>query len=248
MTRIGFALSVPVLLALASVIVPVHAFAQTFEGRVVDERDDRPVSAALIRLVDAGGTAGGVAIADTDGFYRLTAPGPGVYRLEAARLGFQNFETPLLEGSADGVYRIDLLLTAAPVELPGFTVETNRLSDEVADQSIRLMTGMSPASLRYAPIRASEIQRHIEMGRNLEGALRWSHASSLIVSYTTEGPCFSTRARGCLPVYLNGLQLNRDFMVDLPLDMVSTIVVLTPGETIAYSAGAILLYTEAWLR
>ena len=235
-------------LILASMVPAARVAAQTFEGRVVDERDERPVSGALVRLVDDEGVGRGVAIAGADGFYRLAVPAPGTYRLEAARLGFHNFETPLLEASTDGVYRIDLLLSAAPVELPGFTVETNRVSDDVADQSIRLMTGLSPASLRYAPIRASEIQRHIEMGRNLEGALRWSHASSLIVSYTTEGPCFSARARGCLPVYLNGLQLNRDFMVDLPLDMVSTIVVLTPGETIVYPAGAILLYTDAWLR
>ena len=59
--RIGFSLSVPTLLAVASVVLPVHTVAQTFEGRVIDERDDRPVSGALVRLVDAGGTAGGLA-------------------------------------------------------------------------------------------------------------------------------------------------------------------------------------------
>ena len=34
----------------------------------------------------------------------------------------------------------------------------------------------------------------------------------------------------------------------LPLDMVHTLVVLFPGESIAYLGGAILLYSEAWLR
>lgn len=246
MTRPGRIVGV---LVLASMVPGARLAAQTFEGRVVDERDERPVSGALVRLVDAEGAARGVSIANADGFYRLAAPAPGEYRLEAARLGFHNFETPLLQASTDGVYRIDLLLSAAPVELPGFTVETNRLSDEDVDQGIRLIIGLLPSSLRYRPMRFPEIQRHIEMGRGLEGALRWSDASSLIVSYTTEGPCFSLRARGCLPVYLNGLQLNRDFMGDVPLDMLSAIVVLTPGDgSIVYPSGAILLYTEAWLR
>ena len=40
-----------------------------------------------------------------------------------ARLGFRDVESPLLDASArDGLYPIDLLMVAAPVELPGFTV------------------------------------------------------------------------------------------------------------------------------
>ena len=224
--------------------------AQTFEGRVIDERDERPVATALVRLVEAGGEPRAVAIADSSGFYRLLATEPGVYRLEAARLGFEDFQTPLLEArAADGVYPIDLLLRPAPVEIAGLRVEADRLPAEGADRQIRLMLGVSVASLRHRPMRFEEIQDHAAKGRGLEDAMRWSQTAGLIVSYTTDGPCFSLRARGCLPVYLNGLRLNRDFMGDVPLDMIHTIVVVSPTDgVLGHPGGALLLYTEAWLR
>jgi len=150
---------------------------------------------------------------------------------------------------ADGVYPIDLVMTSAPVELPGFTVEADRLSDEQVDRGIRLLLGTSPRALRYRPIDFEEIQDHIAKGRNLEDVLRWSDTVGLIVRYTTDGPCYSLRGRGCLPVYLNGMHLNRDFMTDVPLDMIYTIVVVTPTDPVApYIGGAVMLYTEAWIR
>lgn len=237
---------------LASTILtglPTTALAQTFQGRVVEEVSDEPVGTALVRLVDAQGTPRAVTFADSSGAYRLEAPGPGTYRLEAARIGYRNFQSPLLETSAGGVYRVDLVLDASPVELPGFTVETNRLSNQQADREIRRIIGLAVPSLRFRPIRYPEIQRHVEAGRSLSDLLRWTNTVSLVVSYTADGPCFSLRARGCLPVYLNGLRLNRDFMTDLPLDMVHSIVVITSTDnSMVYPAGAVLLYTEAWLR
>lgn len=239
-----------VLAVVGALMAPVGGVAQTFEGRVMDDRTEAPVPGALVRLVDGSGQDRSVAIADSSGAYRIEAPGPGVYSLEAARIGFENFQTPPLEvASQEGRYRIDLLLRVAPVELPGFTVETNRLPDEVVDQAIRLMIGLSPSSLRYQPIRLEEIQRHAEQGHRLSDVLRWSGGAGLIVQYTTDGPCFSLRSRGCLSVYLNGLQLNRDFMGEIPLDLLSAIVVVTPTDgTMAYPGGAVLLYTDAWLR
>ena len=223
--------------------------AQTFQGRVLDDQDERAIPTALIRLVDRAGEQHAVSIADSSGAYRLVAPKPGVYRLEAARLGFENFETPLLEAAqAGGVYPVDLLLRRAPVGIPGLTVEAG-VSSERADRQLRLMLGVSLRSLRYEPIRFDEIQDHIGKGRDLEGLMRWSQTVGLIVHFTTDGPCFSLRARGCLPVYLNGLHLNRDFMADVPLDMLHTIVVVTPTDgSLVYPSGAVLLYTEAWLR
>jgi len=234
--------------ASALATVPLHA--QTLQGRVVDDRDERPVPTALVRLVDEEGDQRAVSIADSAGFYRLDAPEPGVYRVEAARLGFENFETPLLEVTApDGVYAVDLLMRAEPVDLPGFTVMTSRIPVEESDQQIRLMLGASLLSLRYAPIRLEEIEDHIARGHSLEDLMRWTNTAGMIVRYTTDGPCFSLRGRGCLPVYLNGLLLNRDFMGDVPLDMLYTIVVVTPTDpVIPYAGGAILLYTEAWVR
>ena len=238
------------LLAVVSAFTTAPLHAQTFQGRVVDDRDETPIPTALIRLVDEDGKQRAVSIADSAGFYRLDAPEPGVYRLEAARLGFENLETPLLEAlNADGTYAVDLLMRAQPVELPGFTVETNRVSYEETDRQLQLILGSNVRALRYAPIRLEEIQDHIAKGHNLEDLMRWSNKVGLVVRRTNRGPCFQLRGRGCLSVYLNGLPLDSDFLGVFPLDMLYTILVVTPTDpVITYAGGALLLYTEAWVR
>ena len=79
--------------------------------------------------------------------------------------------------------------------------------------------------------------------------IRWENNAGLIVSYDAEGPCFSVRARGCLPVYLNGMPLLKDLVEGAPLDMVHSVVIVTANDgSLVYPNGAVLLYTEAWLR
>ncbi len=240
---------VPVALCCALVALPGSVVAQTFEGRVLEQRGERPVSTALVRLLDDEGGEVALSIADSAGFYRVSAGAPGVYRLEAARLGFHRVESPLLEaGSEDGVYPIDLLMTAAPVELPGFTVLTNRVPDEVADRQIQLMTGLSPRSLRVEPIRYERLLDHAERGHDLEAMMRWTNEAGIVTRSTTDGPCFQVRGRSCLPVYLNGAAISLEIVSVIPLDMLHTAVILYPNESAVYNAGAILLYTEGWVR
>lgn len=241
---------VVIVVTMAAFLTPAPALAQTFQGRVVEEGTNVPVPTALVRLLDEEGDPLGISIADPDGAYRLEAPEPGVYRLEAERIGFETFRTPLLEaGAADGTYPIDLVMRADPYELPGFTVETNRVTDEEADREIRRMLGASVASLRFRPIGFEEIQDHVDKGHSLVDLMRWTNNAGLTVFGTSDGPCFSLRGRGCLPVYLNGLPLHRDFVEAAPLDMVYRIVIVTPTDPVMpYGGGAVLLYTEAWLR
>lgn len=224
------------------------AAAQTFAGRVLDSFDESPVATALVRLVDAEGEQQAVAIADSAGTYQVVAPGPGVYRLEAARIGYENFETPMLEvARTDGTYPIDLVLTPEPVELAGFTV---RVTNEEADREIRRMIGLTPRSLRYDPIRYDEIQEHAARSRSLVDVMRWRAHAGMVVTYRPEeGPCFDVRRGGCLPVYLNGMLILKDFVEAVPLDMVHSIVIVTPTDaSVIYPRGAVLLYSEAWLR
>lgn len=234
----------------AAAATPLAASAQTFQGRVLEQGTDQPVPTALVRLVDEEGERLAISIADSSGLYRVEAPEPGVYRLEAERLGFETFRTPLLEaGAAEGTYPIDLVMRADPYELPGFTVETNRVTEEDADREIRRMIGASVASLRFRPIDFEEIQDHVAKGHSLVDVMRWTNNPGLTVFRTSDGPCFSVRGRGCLPVYLNGLPLRRDFVEAAPLDMVYRIVIVTPTDPVMpYGGGAVLLYTEAWLR
>lgn len=241
--------ALPALVALhAASPAPLHA--QIFQGRVVEEGTDAAVPTALVTLLDDEGEELAVSIADSTGAYRVEADEPGVYRLQAERIGYGTVRTPLLEaGALDGTYPVDIVLRTDPYELPGFTVEMERVSDEEADREIQLMVGLHPASLRYPPIGYEEIQDHVERAHTLVDLMRWRNNAGLVVSRRDDGPCFSLRGRGCLPVYLNGLQLRGDFVEGVPLDMIYRIVILSPTDgTFAYGGGAVLLYTEAWLR
>ena len=51
-----------------------------------------------------------------------------------------------------------------------------------------------------------------------------------------------------MPVYLNSFRLPQGFTDALPLDMAHAILVLRPDESVLYPAGAVLVFTEAWLR
>jgi hypothetical protein len=223
--------------------------AQTFQGRVLDVRDERAISTAVVRVLDPDGETVAVTIADSTGFYRVVTPGPGVYRLEALRLGFHRVESPLLDAAvAGGTYPIDLLMTAAPVELPGFTVETDRISEEQFERGVRFMVGLNPISLRAQPIRSEALLNHAERGHDITDVVRWGNSPGIVTMETTDGPCFKARNRSCLPVYLNGQLLNLEIVDLYPVEMLEAVVLLYPNESIAYPGGAVLMYTEAWLR
>ena len=224
--------------------------AQTFEGRVLGVSGEGPVGTALVRLVDAEGEQRAISISAADGFYRLRAPEPGVYRIEAERIGYTTVESPLLEAlRADGVYPIDLEMAAAPVELLGLTVETARLSEERADHTVRMIIGLHPNSLRFRPVGYETLQDHLARAHTLTDVVRWEFAPAVLVRETRSGPCFEYRTNRCLPVYLNSMRLDEDYMPDLPLDMLYRVQVVTPTDgSVVYPGGAVLLYTEAWLR
>jgi hypothetical protein len=42
--------------------------------------------------------------------------------------------------------------------------------------------------------------------------------------------------------------MSPELITVIPLDMVHTVLVVLPKEAIQYPTGAVLLYTEAWLR
>jgi len=217
--------------------------AQAIQGRVLDDRDDRAIATALVRLVDASGEERAITAADSAGFYRIEAPEPGVYRLQAERLGYDPFETPLLETlSPDGTYPIDLLMRRSPIPIRGLEVTTDQV-----DMRLRSETGLNPRAYRWEPIRYDQLQDHVAQARDLTAVMRWE-SRGIVVRQTLQGPCFQVRGRTCLPVYLNGFLLNPEIVESVPLDMLHTIAVLAPSESMMYPAGAVLLYTDAWLR
>jgi len=228
-------------------MAPTSLGAQVFEGRVLGEGDGRPVATALVRLLTPELEPVALAVADELGYYRIEVPGPGRYHLAAERIGFDPVTSHLLEVTdPEGTYPIDIGMRAVPLPLSGFVVTAERFAE--IERGIALQIGVSPRSLRVPPLMRPDIEAHLDKAHNLTDVVRWSGLPSITVAQTKDGPCFQWRLRQCIEVYLNSFHINPEFVDTVPLDMVETIVFVMPTESIAYGSGAVLLYTEGWIR
>lgn len=81
----------PLFLALLfSITLATPAFAQTVQGRLVDDDTGAPVAEAQIAAVDAGGRTVRSALTDANGAFTLPLPRAGRYAIHASRLGYQS--------------------------------------------------------------------------------------------------------------------------------------------------------------
>ena len=218
---------------------------QDLEGRVLEAGSEQGVAGAVVRLVDTEGDVDVLTLSDSAGAYRLSTPGPGDYHLEVEAFGYAPLRSHLLAVGEGDSYAVDVELTPTPVPISGFEITADRLQE--LENSLRLMIGVHPRSLRYEPMLRPEIQDHIAQAHGLTDLVRWSNTASVVTRRTTDGPCFQWRNRHCLPVYLNGAVVAPEMIPVLPLEMLEMIVVMTPGDSIAYPGGAVLLYTSAWI-
>jgi hypothetical protein len=113
-------------LAVALAVWPSQIAAQVVRGRLVDHDTDRPIARATVLLRDRRG--GVVASIETrgDGEYRLRAPGPGSYTIEALRIGYRPGLQGPVELEATDDWDTEYRLQAVPVNLPSLGVTGQR--------------------------------------------------------------------------------------------------------------------------
>lgn len=75
---------------LAATAVPTAA--QSVHGRVLERGTDRPVASAIVELRDGRGVRAQARTFD-DGTFMLVVPGAGIYRIGAARMGYESLES-----------------------------------------------------------------------------------------------------------------------------------------------------------
>ncbi len=224
---------------------PSVGYAQTIQGRVVERGSEEGIPSTLVRLVSDAGEDHSITAADSSGFYELRAPQPGTFRIVAERIGFDDFETPLLSvENPDGVYPVDLLMDRSPVPIRGLEVTA-----EQVDQRLKSMTGIDPTSMRWRPLTRQDLIGHAERAHDLTSLMRWRSFAAIEVIVYDDGPCYLMRRyRLCLPVYLNGFRLSADLYDIVPLDMLQAAVVISPTESTIYPEGGVLLFTDGWIR
>ena len=106
-------------------ICPGSLVGQVLTGTVRDISDQRPVRASEIALVEAGVVVGR-ALSGEDGFFRLTAPYPGAFRLNVTSLGYNTLVVEALQLHPGQETTVEIQLSADPITLPGFTVLERR--------------------------------------------------------------------------------------------------------------------------
>lgn len=230
--------------SLAAVLAVTPVQAQVVQGRVVDAETGGPVAGATVRLIDASGEERSRTAADSVGRYRVSAPEPGRYTVRAEMLGYQTGETePLLLSDTVSVVDRQVELSPAPIPISGVEVTT-----DAVNRRLRQFFAIAPAQLRIRPVRSNTIQDYWQRGYDLEGLVIGQNIPNMEVIRSRSGPCFRFRRQGCLPVYLDGARLSGPATDQLPLEMLNTIVILLPSESVAYPAGAVHLFTHGFMR
>lgn len=243
----------PLVVALLVFALPGDVDSQTLRGRVLEERSETPVGNAIVRLLDREAETRALAATDSLGRYSIEAPSPGEFYISVEGFGYETTRSPLLAlVNPDGSFALDLTLNPSPLGLPGFEVSVERYA--TVDRRLRQMVGISMSALRVPLIRRPQIVDHLMKNHNLEDVVRWTAIPSLEIRQSENGPCFLVRPgatvkipESCVEVYLNGAQFSLRVIPALPLDMIETIVVVLPSESILYPNGAVLLYTASWI-
>ena len=99
--------------------------AQTVRGRVLDMETREPVMLAYVGLITQGESMAVAALADTDGFFEVTAPDPGPYFVYISRTGYETMMDGVFELGEDGVFDVQIGLKPLPIELEEVVVEAD---------------------------------------------------------------------------------------------------------------------------
>lgn len=116
-------LSAVMALILAS-ITPLAA--QTVRGQLVEEGSGKAIDAALVVLVDEGGTQLAGALTDPAGRFTLQAPAAGRYRLRAERIGYRAALSPPVVLSSGQTLDYRLQTPEEAISLEGVEVTSRR--------------------------------------------------------------------------------------------------------------------------
>jgi hypothetical protein len=108
----------PAVVLLAALLAAAAAPAQTVAGSVADAASGAPVAGATVTLLDhASGRVMGRVQADSQGVFSVTARAPGVFRVQAERVGFHAVAGPAVRLGAGDRFPVELRMHSRSVRL-----------------------------------------------------------------------------------------------------------------------------------
>jgi hypothetical protein len=109
------------LVLLATSLLATTGAAQQVRGRLLRQADSSAVGDALVLLLDAGRREVGRAATTASGGFQLQGTGTGRYTVRVQRIGFQGWETPPVDLTAETPWSVTLYLPEEPFVLPELT-------------------------------------------------------------------------------------------------------------------------------
>ncbi len=128
-----------------------RADAQVVRGHVTDSLAARPVSAAIVVLVDSTDRERARALTDATGRFVVKADEPGRYRLRTLVIGYRRWESNFIALARGQSVERRVTLGLVPVALPVLTVEAERTC------SVRPGAGLAAAALWEEVRKALEV-------------------------------------------------------------------------------------------
>jgi len=115
------------------------AVAQTVQGTAIDAANGGPISGAFVVLEDEAGEERARSLTTRSGAYRLSAPGPGAYRIRVERIGFEDVPTDPFHLAAGETVSRRLEVAVRPVTLGAIEVTSGEARcGTPADEALEL--------------------------------------------------------------------------------------------------------------
>lgn len=121
-SRVGRFPGIGVALVGLFLLLPSALSAQAISGRVTDRQTGEALEAVRVQLLSTAGDSLSLGFSDRFGEYRLTAPGPGEYRIRASRVDAGEVVSPPFLLREAGTEVVDLALTFTTIELDPIVV------------------------------------------------------------------------------------------------------------------------------
>ncbi len=112
--------------------------AQTIIRGRVEQTDGRAISGAFIVLEDSAGVVSSRDLSSSSGFYRISVPAPGTYRLRAERIGYSTAVSGWLRLAEGEDLTYPFVIEPRPVRLREIRVEERSRCKLLPDEGIEL--------------------------------------------------------------------------------------------------------------
>lgn len=104
---------------------------QSIRGVVVENQSGRPLQMAAVEVTDTTGATVGTDITSLSGRFALALPGPGVYVMEVAAMGYERLTVGPFRVDTEAEPEVRLPLVPSPIPIPGVTATVERARTRV---------------------------------------------------------------------------------------------------------------------